>query len=230
MKSIFLPLLPLFVFGLVHAAEERVRYTCDDGSRFEAEFMTDSAGRPQVNVFIGGKEITLPLVPAASGALYRADGIALHTKGDDALFDNGKNPMRRCSRGELPTSAAIVQPPAASANFADFSGSVAYPAHSAMPPNAVLIVRIQDTSRADSKALTLAEQRIELGGQQVAIPFQMTVDRALLHKNARITVAARIQRGKTLLFINDTAYLALKNGEPQRVEMTLKQVGQTRKR
>ena len=230
MKSILFPLLSLFAIGLTHAAEERVRYTCDDGSRFEAEFMTGGAGRPQANVFMSGMEITLPLVPAASGALYRADGIALHTKGDDALLDDGKNPKRRCTRGELPTSAAIVQPPAASANFAEFSGSVAYTAHSTLPPEAMLIVRIQDISRADAKALTLAEQRIDLAGQKVPIPFNLTVDRALLSKNAQITVTARIERGNTLLFINDTIYPALKDGEPQRVAISLTQVGRPGKR
>lgn len=229
MKSIFLPLLSLVVFGLAHAGNERITYKCDDGSRFEAEFMTDSNGRPQVTVFMKGKEIVLPLVPAASGALYRADGIALHTKGDDALFDDGKNPMRRCSRGELPTSAAINQPPSASANFIEFSGSVSYMARIALPPDAVLIIRIQDTARADAKALTLAEQRIDLAGQQVPIPFKITVDRDLLPKQARVKVSARIQRGKTLLFINDTAYRALKDGEPQHVDMALKEVSQPKK-
>ena len=123
---------------------------------------------------MGMMKIVLPQVPAASGALYRADAISLHTKGDDALFDDGRNPLRRCTSGELPTSANVVQPPAASANFVEFSGSVAYMARMALPPDAVLIIRIQDTGRADGKALTLAEQRIELAGQQVPIPVSYT--------------------------------------------------------
>lgn len=230
MKSILLSLLSIFAFTLAHAGNERITYKCDDGSRFEAEFMTGSAGRPQATVFMSSKEIVLPLVPAASGALYRTDGIALHTKGDDALFDDGKNPMRRCSRGELPTSPAISQPPAASANFVEFSGSVTYSARIALPTDAVMIIGIQDTARADAKALTLAEQRIDLAGQQVPIPFKITVDRDLLPKQARITVSARIQRGKTLMFINDTAYPAMKDGEPQHVDMALKEVGKPGKR
>ena len=230
MKSILLPLLSLFMFTLAHAGNERITYKCDDGSAFQAEFMAGSDGRPQATVFMGIMKIVLPQVPAASGALYRADGISLHTKGDDALFDDGKKPLRRCTSGELPTSASVAQPPAASANFVEFSGTVAYMARSALPPDAVLIISIQDTARADAKALTLTEQRVELTGQQVPIPFKMTVDRDLLQKNARITVAARIQRGSTLLFINDTAYPALKDGEPQHVDMTLKQVSQPRKR
>ncbi|MGB5012376.1 MAG: YbaY family lipoprotein [Candidatus Dechloromonas phosphoritropha] len=230
MKSILLPVLSLFMLTLAHAGNERLTYKCDDGSSFQAEFMASGDGVPQATVFMGMMKIVLPQVPAASGALYRADTISLHTKGDDALFDDGRNPLRRCTSGELPTSANLAQSPAASANFVEFSGSVAYVARGALPPDAVLIIRIQDTARADGKALTLAEQRIELAGQQVPIPFKMTVDRDLLPKRARITVAARIQRGNTLLFINDTAYPALKDGKPQHVDMTLKPVAQPKKR
>ena len=61
-------LLCLFVFALAHAEGERVTYTCNDGSRFAAEFMS-GAGRPQATLFLAGREITLPLVPAASGAV-----------------------------------------------------------------------------------------------------------------------------------------------------------------
>jgi putative lipoprotein len=219
-----LALLALFFCALVHAQVERIPYACDDGSRLAAAFSTDNDGRPQATLFMGGQEFTLPLVPAASGALYRDGDLRFHTKGDDALFEDGKNPMRRCTRGVAPPSAAAT-PPGAPSSFVDITGSVAYRARIALPPDAVLVIRVQDTSRADAPAFTLAEQRIELAGPQVPIPFKMTVDRDLLRKNARITVAARIQRGSTLLFINDTSYPALIDGQPRHVEMVLKQVG-----
>jgi len=224
-----LALLSLFFCALVHAQIERIPYACDDGSRFAAEFMTGGAGRPQATLFIDGREITLPLVPAASGALYRDGEIRFHTKGDDALLEDGRNPMRRCTRGLAPPSAA-AKPPAAPSSFVDITGSVAFPARGVLPAGAVLVIRVQDTSRADAPAFTLAEQRIDLAGLQVPIPFKMTVDRDLLRKNARITVAARIQRGSTLLFINDTSYPALIDGQPRHVEMALKQVGKPGRR
>jgi putative lipoprotein len=238
MIRFLLPLFPLFFCALVHAQGERIPYACDDGSRFAAEFMTGDAGRArpegsalgaQATLFIDGREITLPLVPAASGALYRDGDLRFHTKGDDALFEDGKHPMRRCTRGEVPQPSA-AKPPSAPSSFVDITGSVAYRARIALPPDAVLVIRVQDTSRADAPARTLAEQRIELAGLQVPIPFRMTVDRDLLRKNARITVAARIQRGSTLLFISDTSYPALIDGQPRHVEMVLKQVGQPARR
>ena len=217
-------LLSLFFCAVVHAQVEPIPYTCDDGSRLAAAFSTDSDGRPQATLFMGGREFTLPLVPAASGALYRDGDLRFHTKGDDALFEDGRNPMRRCTRSDAAPPPAAATPPGAPSSFVDITGSVAFPARGALPAGAVLVIRVQDTSRADAPAFTLAEQRIELAGLPVPIPFKMTVDRDLLRKNARITVAARIQRGSTLLFINDTSYPALIDGQPRHVEMVLKQV------
>jgi len=217
-------LLSLFFCAVAHAQVERIPYACDDGSRLAAVFSTDSAGRPQATLFMGGQEFTLPLVPAGSGALYRDGDLRFHTKGDDALFEDGRNPMRRCTRGEAAPPPAASKQPSAPSSFVEITGSVTFPARGALPAGAVLVIRVQDTSRADAPAFTLAEQRIELAGLQVPIPFKMTVDRDLLRKNARITVAARIQRGSTLLFINDTGYPALIDGQPRHVEMVLKQV------
>lgn len=228
MKSFLLPLLSVFALGLAHAGS--ITYKCDDGSGFQAEFMAGGDGRQEATVVMGIMKIVLPQVPAASGALYRADGISLHTKGDDALFNDGKSPLRRCTSGELPTSARAAQPPAASANFVEFTGSVAYMSSIALPPDAVLIIRIQDTARADARALTLAEQRIGLAGNPPPIPFRLTVDRDLIGKNSQVTVTARIERKGKLLFINDTIHRALIDGKPRHVAMQLKETGGPRPR
>jgi putative lipoprotein len=219
-----LPLLSFFVFALANAQSERVTYTCDDGSRFEAEFMTGGAGRPQATLFIAGREITLPLVPAASGALYRDGDLRLHTKGPDAMFEDGKSPLRRCTSGDAPPPAPTPAP-SAQGNFVDITGSVAYLARSALPPDAVLIIRVQDTSRADAPALTLAEQRIGLAGNPLPIRFRLTVDRDLIGKNAQITVAARIERRGRLLFISDSIHRAFSDGQPRQVDINLVPVG-----
>ena len=225
-----LPLLPLFVFAVAQAHSEPIPYICDDGGRFEARFTTDDVGRPQTTLFMAGRVITLPLVPAASGALYRDGDFRFHTKGDDALFEDGKSPMRRCTVGDAPPLVAPPPAPTVPSSFVDITGSIAYLARTALPPDAVLVIRVQDTSRADAPARTLAEQRIELSDQQAPIRFRMLVDRDLLRKNARITVAARIQRGSTLLFINGTSYPALADGKPRHVEIVLKQVASNKGR
>lgn len=223
MIRLLLPACALFCLGLAHAADERLPYVCSDGTRFAAAFTTDSEGVTTAIVFTGNRRFVLPQVPAASGALYRKDGVSLHTKGDDASFADGDSQPRQCTRADLVPPPTAVEP-AAPGSFVDISGSVTYRARSALPPDAILVVKVQDTGRAGAPALVLAEQRIELGGQQVPIPFNMLVDRDLIGKKARLTVAARIQSGGKLLFISDTVHPALADGQPRHVDMELKQV------
>lgn len=217
------PLLCLFVFALAHAEGERVTYTCDDGSRFAAEFMS-GAGRPQATLFLAGREITLPLVPAASGALYRDGDVRFHTKGPDASFEDGIGHMRRCTSGNAPSPETSP----AAGSFADIAGSVTWRAASPLPRDAVLIVRVQDTARAGAPALTLAEQRIGLAGHPLPIRFKLTIDRDLIGKNAQITVAARIERKGKLLFISDSIHRAFIDGQPRQVDIRLAPVGVAR--
>ncbi len=220
-----LPLLSLLVLAVAHAQSERVAYTCADGSRFEAEFTAGDGGRPQATLFMAGREITLPLVPAASGALYRDGDVRLHTKGPDALFEDGKSPLRRCTSGDAPPPAAPAPAPSAASSFVDIAGSVAYVARGALPPDAVLIIRIQDTSHAGAPALRLAEQRIELAGRASPIPFQVIVDRDLIGPRARVTAAGRIESRGKLLYISDTVTPAMIDHKPVAVELKLVPVG-----
>ena len=223
---ITLALLPSLAF----AGEPATTYTCDDGSKMSVAMSADPDGRPLATLNIGGNSQTLALIPSASGTHYRGDGANFYTKGDDAIFDDGKGQMRRCTRGDAPPPLpAQAQPPAVS-SFVDIGGSVAYLQRIALPPDAVLIVRVQDTSRADAKARTLAEQTIELAGQQVPINFQLTVDRDLIGKKARLTLAARIERRGKLLFINDQSYPVKLIDGKSHSEMILRQVGAARGR
>lgn len=217
-------LLPFLLLPLaVHAAEERLRYRCDNGSRLDMSFQTNADERPQATLHFADETIILPRVPAASGELYRNEAVRLHTRGDDALLEDGRGNALRCTRGEQPP--AIVTPPTASpSSFLDVSGSVSYRVRMALPPDAVLIVRIQDVARADAPARTLAEQRIDLAGQQVPIPFETTVDRDLIGKRARIVVTARIEHRGKLLFISDRSTPILGHGQGNHADLQLKPV------
>ena len=221
MKRYALPLLLLPISAL--ATEPAVTYRCDDGSSLYVLFSPAADGRTQAMLTLGETTLTLPQVPAASGALYRANDNRLHTKGDEALFEDAKGKVRHCKQGDTPPTTATTTKPVVS-SFIDISGNVTYLQRIALPPDAVLIVRIQDVSRADAPARILAEQRIELAGRQVPIAFQTTVDRDLIGKRARITAAGRIERGGKLLFISDKSYPVIRNGQAVPVEMTLKQV------
>ncbi|HXE40453.1 MAG TPA: YbaY family lipoprotein [Azonexus sp.] len=221
MKLKYLPLLLLPLTAL--ADGERLTYRCDNDSRIDLSFATGSEGRPQATLHFADGDLTLPQVPSASGALYRADDIRLHTRDNEAIFEDGKGNVRRCTQGATPPAQAAATPPAAS-SFLDITGSVSYRQRMALPPDAILVVRVQDTARAGARARTLAEQRIELGGRQVPVAFSTTIDRDLIGKSARITVSARVERRGKLLFVSDKPYPALRNGEPNPVDIQLKQV------
>jgi putative lipoprotein len=217
-----IPLLCLAFLSLAHAEGERLTYTCDDGTRFDVAFSADNDGRPQASLRFGGREFTLPQVIAASGASYRSGDVALHTKEEKALFTDGKSRLRSCLLADAKPTAAQ---PAAPSAFVDIGGSIAWNANVPLPADAVLIIRVQDTARADAPALTLAEQRLTPAGNPLPIPFRVTVDRDLIRKNAQITVTARIERKGKLLFINDTIHRALVDGQPRHVDLQLVEVG-----
>lgn len=179
----------LFIFvlipGIVLAAAPTSTYTCDDSSKLLVTYLTNSEGRPLAALSVAGKNLNLALIPSASGTHYRGDGANFYTRGDDAILEDGSAQIRRCTLGDKPPVIAPKPAPAAAvSSFIDITGSVAYRQRIALPPDAVLTIRVQDTSRADAKARTLAEQTIELAGQQVPINFQLTVDRDLMAKKS----------------------------------------------
>ena len=221
MKIFALPLLLLPLTTL--ATGERLPYTCDNGSSINISFSASSDSRPQAILHFADADITLPQVPSASGVLYRADDIRLHTQGDEAIFADGKGNTRRCKQGRAAPVNAVTTKPALS-SFLDISGRIFYFNRMALPLDAVLIVRVQDTARAGARTRTLAEQQIELTGQQVPIAFQTTVDRDLIGKKAQLTVSARIEQNGQLLYTSSKPYPALSKGQPVFVDMQLQQV------
>lgn len=65
-------------------------------------------------------------------------------------------------------------------------GELAYRARIALAPDAVAIVELRDASAGEGRVV--AEQRIELKGRQVPVPFELAVDRARLTPGQRYSV------------------------------------------
>lgn len=209
----------LFVALGSHAAEA-FTYSCDNGENLAIRFAESADGRPQAIIQRPSGDIILAQVIAASGARYRAGPLELHTKGDNAFFDDGERQLL-CTRGTPPPTPA---PPAAASSFITLTGSVAYRTRNALPPDAILTIRVHDAARAGAPARVLAEQRYELNGAQVPIPFTATIDKDLVGKRARVQVAARIEIAGKLRYINDRPYPALKDGQPLPLNIQLKPV------
>lgn len=223
MQRYALPLLLLPLAALANG--ERLPYFCDNGKRIEISFLTSPDGRPQAILHLADRAITLPQVATASGVLYRADDIRLQRSGDEAMIEDAAGQLQRCRQGSAPPVTQASAKPAAS-SFLDISGRVFYFSRIALPPDAILIVRIQDSARRGRPARILAEQQIELSGQQVPISFQTTVDRDLIGKKARVTASAHIEHHGKILFASSQSHPALNKGQAINVDMQLQRAGQ----
>lgn len=105
------------------------------------------------------------------------------------------------------------------------SGNATFRRANPLPASAVLIVRIADVSRQDTAATIVAEQRIEVGGRQSPVPFDITYDRSKIQDRGRYAVQAEIRDGGRLLYVTNTNYPVITQGNPRSVEVALAPVG-----
>jgi putative lipoprotein len=111
--------------------------------------------------------------------------------------------------------------------FNTVSGSVTYRQRIAMPPDAVLTVRVEDVSRADVPVQVLAETRETFGARQVPIAFSLEVPSAAIDPRFSYAVRATIAvRGK-LRFTSTPSYQVLTRGAPNQIDLTLDAVPST---
>jgi putative lipoprotein len=95
------------------------------------------------------------------------------------------------------------------------TGTVTYLQRIALPPDAVITVRIEDVSKADAPAKVIGEQVIQTDGAQVPIPFAVTYDPGESEENHSYSLRVRIEDGNgKLLFINDTSIPVITHGNP----------------
>ncbi|MET3375067.1 putative lipoprotein [Variovorax boronicumulans] len=130
----------------------------------------------------------------------------------------GASVLSACAGGSPGTPA---QPAAAPLRV---TGTVAYRERIALDPAAEVRVQLLDVSRMDAPSVVLAEQRIPANGKQPPFAFELSVDAARIDPRMRYAVAARITRGEQLLFINDTQYSVLTQGNGTSANLMLVRV------
>ena len=91
-------------------------------------------------------------------------------------------------------------------------GTVSYRQRVALPADAVVEVRLQDTSRADAAARTIGQASIPTHGAQVPIPFRIEYDPAGIDPSHSYSVSATINVSGKLLFSSTTMYPVLTRG------------------
>lgn len=103
-------------------------------------------------------------------------------------------------------------------------GTVTYLQRSALPPDAIVEVTLRDVSRQDVAAEVLATQTIELDGQQVPVPFQLSYDATQIDPSHTYALQARIFVEGQLRFINTAAYWVITRDHPTEVEIVVQPV------
>lgn len=118
----------------------------------------------------------------------------------------------------LATAAPGESPPPAS-----ITGTVTYRERLALPPDAELLIRLEDTSRAGAHSEVIAEGSARIP-HQVPLSFELPFDPAAIKPGNRYQISATIvHKGKTL-FVTDTAHYVLTRGAPARVDIVLRKL------
>lgn len=112
---------------------------------------------------------------------------------------------------------------------ATVTGNVTYRQRIALPPNAVVKVRLQDVSRADARAILLDEQAIPTNGKQVPIPFTLNYNPQQIQPNHTYAVSAQIWVDGNLHWVSTTQHPVITNGNPSRdITITMRQMSRDR--
>ena len=109
------------------------------------------------------------------------------------------------------------------------SGDASYLQRIAMPPEAVLTVQLQDVSRADARAIVLAESRQVFGNRQVPLAYSVTVMRSAINPGLHYVVRASISVDGQIKFSTTRQYPVLTRGAPGKVNLLLSAVSEAGK-
>lgn len=96
----------------------------------------------------------------------------------------------------------IVSACANQSSTAQLRGEVTYRVRMALPPQAVIEVKLSDVSRQDVAATVIAQDVIKADGKQVPIPFVLSYDPAKIQPGHTYSVSARITVDDKLWFIS----------------------------
>ncbi|MFB2837952.1 YbaY family lipoprotein [Floridanema evergladense] len=123
------------------------------------------------------------------------------------------------------STAAIGQTPTTTGQFSSVSGTVTYRERIALPPDALLIIQLQDVSKKDAPAVAIGQQIIPTQNRQVPFPFEIVYNRDTINPSNTYTVQAKIIIENQIRFINTTSYPVITRGNPNKVEIVVNSVG-----
>jgi len=133
------------------------------------------------------------------------------------LFPGQKPYQEKVSRVAFTGLAAtkpVNKPATKPMSTATVTGNVVYRQRIALPPDAIVKVKLQDVSRADAAAILLDEQTIPTNGKQVPIPFTLNYNPDQIKPNHSYSVAAEIWVDGKRQWISTTNNPVITRGNP----------------
>ncbi len=103
-------------------------------------------------------------------------------------------------------------------------GTITYRERIALPPGAVIQVKLLDVSRQDVAAVEIASQTITTTGEQVPIAFALIYDPAQIQEQSTYVVRAEIYLDEQLSFTTTQMYPVLTKGHGNQVNLILNKV------
>jgi putative lipoprotein len=113
---------------------------------------------------------------------------------------------------------------ASAAMAQSIEGTATYRERMALPPGAVFEALLEDVSRADAPAATIAQARIPSPGNP-PIAFTIAYDPSKILGGRRYVVRARILVDGKPLFVTDTSTPVLGGGSASKVSLMMRRVG-----
>ena len=122
-------------------------------------------------------------------------------------------------------STRPARPPQARASRRESAGTVSYRERIALAPGSLVIVTLEDTSKADAIATVLGEARITTERNQVPIAFAIEVEPGRIDPRHRYAVRARILDPQgALRWTSTRAYPVVTGGHPNSVDVQVEAI------
>jgi len=144
--------------------------------------------------------------------------------------------IRRISRVALLIAAAPWISLAAAALAADgdaaeakITGTVVYRERVALPPGAIVHVRLEVAAAPEKAPKLVAQIAFPAEGRQVPIPFELPYKAADIRPEKRYLVRASVTAGDQTIWASRAPYPVLTKGAPTRLEIELQQAGAGRR-
>lgn len=117
--------------------------------------------------------------------------------------------------------SACASNPSQAGDAITINGTVAYRQRIAMPPGAVLTVRVEDVSRTDAQSSVLAETSKVFGDRQVPIEFSLQIPSTAVNASNSYNLQATITVNGEQRFATTRSYPVLTHGAGSKIDLLL---------